>query len=190
MKNREYRKCSGLEFRSDKGLKLVGYAAVFNRLSEDLGGFREVIRPGAFRETIASGADVRFLVNHDGLPLARTSSGTLRIAEDARGLHIEADMDENDPDVQRLLPKIRRGDVAEMSFGFSATKDAWRKEGEHDIRELHQVELFDVSAVAFPAYKATEVALRSLAAHRAQVGDDGEAYKARIRYFVALSKSS
>ena len=167
MADLEYRSCAEMEFRAEgDAVKVGGYAAVFNSLSEDLGGVREVIRRGAFTHTIAQGADVRFLINHDGMPLARTKSGTLRLAEDDRGLRIDATLDPTDPDVQRLIPKMRRGDVSQMSFGFRTMKDAWRQEGADQIRELHAVDLFDVSAVTYPAYQATDVALRSLAASR------------------------
>ena len=165
MADLEYRSCAEIEFRAEgDSVKVGGYAAVFNSLSEDLGGFREVIRRGAFTHTIAQGADVRFLINHDGMPLARTKSGTLRLAEDDRGLRIDATLDPTDPDVQRLIPKMRRGDLSQMSFGFRTQKDAWRQEGADQIRELHAVDLFDVSAVTYPAYQATDVALRSLEA--------------------------
>jgi HK97 family phage prohead protease len=172
MNDREYRQCAEIELRSDgDGLTLAGYAAVFNSLSEDLGGFREIIRPGAFRDTIAAGADVRLLINHDGMPLARTASGTLQLSEDSRGLRISAKLDGTDPDVQRLAPKIRRGDMSQMSFGFITKRDLWRQEGDTQIRELHQVDLYDVSPVTYPAYKATEIALRSRdAARKASVG--------------------
>lgn len=164
MADNEYRCCAEMEIRAEADKVTVGgYAAVFNSLSQDLGGFREVIRRGAFQSTIAGGADVRFLINHDGLPLARTKSGTLRLAEDDRGLRIDASLDPTDPDVQRLVPKMRRGDLSQMSFGFRTLKDAWRQEGADQIRELHSVDLFDVSAVTYPAYQSTEVALRSLA---------------------------
>ena len=172
MSDREYRACAEIELRSepDGKVTLRGYAAVFNSLSQDLGGFVEIIRPGAFTRTLASGADVRLLVNHEGTPLARTKSGTLRLAEDQRGLRMEADLDPTDPDVQALVPKIRRGDMDQMSFGFTTKSDIWRQEGERQIRELHNVELFDVSAVTYPAYEATEMALRSLAKAKALQG--------------------
>ena len=154
MADTEYRSCAEMEIRAEADKVTVGgYAAVFNSLSQDLGGFREVIRRGAFQSTIAGGADVRFLINHDGLPLARTKSGTLRLAEDDRGLRIDATLDPTDPDVQRLIPKMKRGDLSQMSFGFRTLKDAWRQEGADQIRELHSVDLFDVSAVTYPAYQ-------------------------------------
>jgi HK97 family phage prohead protease len=185
MIDREYRACAEIELRSepDGKVTLRGYAAVFNSLSQDLGGFVEIIRPGAFTRTLASGADVRLLVNHEGTPLARTKSGTLRLAEDQRGLRMEADLDPSDPDVQALVPKIRRGDMDQMSFGFTTKSDIWRQEGDRQIRELHNVDLFDVSAVTYPAYQATEMALRSLERAKAAAmaaGDPLAAHFARL----------
>jgi HK97 family phage prohead protease len=157
-----------MEIRAEADkVSIGGYAAVFNSLSQDLGGFREVIRRGAFQSTIAGGADVRFLINHDGLPLARTKSGTLRLAEDDRG----------------LIPKMKRGDLSQMSFGFRTLKDAWRQEGADQIRELHAVDLFDVSAVTYPAYQSTEVALRSLAASRGMTIPPGDPLAAQWARF-------
>ena len=167
----------GLEVREIAGdgratPRLVGYAAVFNSLSEvlpsDKGTFREVIRPGAFRDTLAKGADVRLLINHEGLPLARTKSGTMRLAEDARGLKMEADLDPEDPDAKAVLGKIKRGDLSQMSFGFVTRADHWRQESGGLVRDLLGVDLLDVSVVTYPAYQATDVAARSLAQHLAQ----------------------
>lgn len=141
-----------------------GYAAVFNSLSSDLGGFVEVIRQGAFRRALSDGQDVRALVDHDPARIiGRNKAGTLRLTEDQRGLLVEIDP----PDTtagRDIVESIRRGDVTGMSFGFVARKDDWRQEGERTIRELHAVDLFDVSAVTYPAYPATEVAVRSLQA--------------------------
>jgi HK97 family phage prohead protease len=153
-----------VETRDDGKKKLRGHAAVFNALSEDLGGFREQITPGAFTDALTTD-DVRLLINHDGLPLARNLSGTLKLTEDARGLAIEADLDEDDPDVQRLLPKLLRGDVNQMSFGFSVRPGGqdWAKNDEgQTIRTLKKLRLFDVSVVTYPAYTQTDVAVREL----------------------------
>lgn len=159
-----------LELRAADGTtgirRVTGHAAVFNQLSEDLGGFREQIAPGAFADAIGKD-DVRLLVNHEGLPLARTVSRTLRLSEDARGLLIEADLDESDPDVARLLPKMTRGDVTHMSFGFSVRPGGqdWAKDDEgRTVRTLKKLRLFDVSIVTYPAYPQTDVAVRSLRA--------------------------
>jgi hypothetical protein len=140
---------------------IAGYAAVFNSLSEDLGGFREVIRPGAFARGLA-GADVRALVNHDPtLVLGRNRAGTLRLAEDSRGLKVEIDP----PDTQAgrdVLTSIRRGDIDGMSFRFyvAAGGETWRSEPSGVIRELTD----DVSVALYPAYRATDVSVRCLEA--------------------------
>jgi len=147
---------------NDKGLKTItGYAAVFNSLSEDLGGFREKIDREAFAKTIQN-ADVRALFNHDkNYVLGRTKSGTLKLSSDEHGLKIE----NIPPDTQwarDLLVSIDRGDVNQMSFGFRTISDKWEKRDKEDIRTLLEVELFDISPVTFPAYPDTEVGLRSL----------------------------
>lgn len=148
--------------------KLVGYVARFNKLSDDLGGFREKISPGAFAETIKKD-DIRALWNHNSdHVLGRTSSGTLKLEEDNKGLRMEL----NPPDTQLgrdLMVSIRRGDISQMSFGFKCLDEAWRKrEGEdgkeESIRTLKQVELFDVSPVTYPAYPQTEIQVRAKAA--------------------------
>lgn len=161
----ETRAFAALELRIEgegANRKISGHAAVFNSFSLDM-GFKEIIRPGAFANSLAKNPDVRLLLNHDGLPLARTASKTLRLGEDKRGLFFEADLDASDPDVQRIIPKVNRGDLSQMSFGFRTIKDAWRTEQGVDIRELHEVEIDDgdVSLVTYPAYPATDAAVRS-----------------------------
>lgn len=141
---------------------IEGHAAVFNTRSHDI-GFREVIMPGAFTVAVKDD-DVKFLLNHDGLPLARTKSGTLKLAEDSKGLAFHAELDASDPDVQRLLPKIKRGDLNEMSFGFRipnrTTDEKWLRDGQEIVRNILKVNLFDVSAVTFPAYPSTDLQAR------------------------------
>lgn len=155
-----------IEARDDGKKILRGHAAVFNSLSEDLGGFREQILPGAFADALETD-DVRLLINHDGLPLARNRSGTLKLSEDTRGLAFTADLDENDPDVQRLLPKLARGDVNQMSFAFQVKPGGqdWAKDDDgKTIRTLKKLRLQDVSIVTFPAYPQTDAAMRELRA--------------------------
>src|SRR5690349_5533244 len=157
--------------------RIVGHAAVFNQLSEDLVGFREKIAPGAFADTIKS-ADIRALWNHDpNFPLARTKSGTLKLKEDDSGLAIDAEL----PDTtfaRDLLKSIERGDVDQMSFGFRVMPDGqkWAMQDGGLVRTLTNVELFDVSPVTFPAYPQTDVGVRTLAAEmRAKIeGETGE----------------
>jgi HK97 family phage prohead protease len=145
-----------------------------------------VIRPGAFRDTLARGADVRLLINHEGLPLARTKSGTMRLAEDARGLKMEADLDPDDPEAKAVLGKIKRGDLSQMSFGFVTRADHWRHESGGLVRDLLGVDLLDVSVVTYPAYQATDVAARSLAQHLAQTLP--EAARAGLPVDVAMDR--
>jgi HK97 family phage prohead protease len=140
--------------------KIEGYAAVFNELSEDLGGFREKIALGAFSNSIRID-DVRGLWNHNAdFPLGRTKAGTLTLEEDKRGLRFVIDP----PDTQYandLLVSIERGDVDQMSFGFRTVKDHWEMEGDDVVRTLIEVKLFDVSPVTYPAYPQTSAAVRS-----------------------------
>jgi hypothetical protein len=172
----EYRYIKCEEFRLEGGdngtpIKVSGYGAVFNSLSDPLpkkdgtGTFREVIRHGAFDRSLANNSDIRLLINHDGLPLARQKSGTLRCSVDQRGLRFEATLDPTDPDVQRVIPKMKRGDLNNCSFAFSTRKDAWRKEPEiGEVRELQDVDCSDVSLVTYPAYPDAQASLRSLGA--------------------------
>jgi len=117
------------------------------------------VRRGAFAKTLNDGADVRLLVDHEGVPLARTKSGTLVLEEDERGLRVEAKLDPMNPDAQRVLSAMRRGDLSQMSFAFKTVKDSWSKD--RAVRELKEVQLFDVSVVTYPAYEDTIVSLRS-----------------------------
>jgi len=154
--------------------KIVGYAAVFNSLSEDLGGFREKIEPLAFKKALKK-SDTRMLWNHDSnYVLGRKSSGTLKLKEDDNGLRIE----NTPPDTQwakDLMVSIDRGDINQMSFGFRIEEDKWEeKEGKETIRTLVSIaELPDVSPVTFPAYQNTEVALRSMEEWRANDKKEG-----------------
>ena len=149
-----------VEQRDGEAPKIVGYAAVFNSLSENLGGFREMIKPGAFKKSLDN--DVRALIDHEsGKVLGRSKAGTLRMEEDDNGLRVE--IDPPDTTIARdLMESMRRGDIDQMSFGFFVKSDNWRKQDGENIRELEEVDLFDVSVVTFPAYPATSVHVRSL----------------------------
>lgn len=158
-----------LEMRSLDGRTFTGYAAVFNSWSEDLGGFRERIRPGAFAKSLGEQrANIKMFLNHNqDIVLASTRAGTLRLGEDAKGLRVEADL----PDTtagRDLAVSLGRGDVDSMSFGFQTIRDAVpestkRWDGGPE-RELVEVRLFEVSPVTgWPAYPATSAAVRTLA---------------------------
>lgn len=154
------------EIRAEEdGIRVSGYAAVFGQEVDIAGMFREVIEPGAFAKAIKRD-DVPFLVNHGGLPLARTRSKTLRLTEDDHGLRMETVLDAEDPDVKAIVGKMKRGDLDKMSFAFRATVQEWDDTVEPPLRTIKEAELFDVSIVTTPAYDGTEIGLRSLDAHR------------------------
>lgn len=145
----------------DGGTWLEGYASTFNQ-PYDMGWYRETVAPGAFSRTLGRSPDVRLLINHDGLPLARTSSGTLQLEQDSIGLRVRARLDASDPDVSRLLPKMGRGDLGEMSFAFridGREGQAWN--GDMTERTLKSLDLNngDVSIVTYPANPHTSAAL-------------------------------
>lgn len=148
----------------DGGKPLMrGYAAVFNSLSEDLGGFREQIMPGAFKDALGN-SDARALWNHNpDYPLGRQSAGTLRMSEDKTGLAIEIDP----PDTQYardLAVCMERGDIKEMSFAFTvpAGGAVWDEQNGEYVRSILRFEkIYDVSPVTYPAYPDTEIGFRS-----------------------------
>lgn len=145
----------------DEPRKIVGYAAVFDVLSEPLWGFREKIRKGAFAKTISE-ADVRALFNHDeNYVLGRNKADTLTLWEDDTGLGIEI----VPPDTQwarDLMVTMDRGDVDQMSFSFRVLREEWSHTPLNEIRTLVEVELRDVSPVTFPAYLQTVAQVRSV----------------------------
>lgn len=149
---------SNLEVRSEnEGRTIVGYAAVWDSPSEYM-GFTEYVKRGAFSKTLNDGADVRLLIDHEGVPLARSKSGTLALEEDERGLRVEAELDPMNPDAARIISAMKRGDLSQMSFAFRTIKDSWN--ADRSVRELREVQLFDVSVVTFPAYEQTIAELR------------------------------
>jgi HK97 family phage prohead protease len=155
---------SAVEFRAAAGRRLEGYAAVFAQPAQ-IGGFTETILPGAFTRSLAAGRDVLALVDHDPARLlGRTGSGTLRLAEDSRGLQFELDV----PDTQLgrdLLALAERRDIGGASFAFIARREDWPA---RDRRELRDLDLIEVSIVqAVPAYSGTTVAARSAGASAA-----------------------
>jgi HK97 family phage prohead protease len=148
----------------DGTMTFAGYATIFDRnypVYDMYGEFQERIAPQAFDRTLREDPDVVLVVNHGGLPLARTKSGTLRLATDNIGLRVEAELDQSDPDVLALIPKMRRGDVDEMSFAFRVTNDQWSDD--YTERTITSVNLHrgDVSVVTFGANPYTMAALRA-----------------------------
>lgn len=140
-----------------KGRRLEGYAATFGAEAK-IRDYVETIAPGAFCQTLAERSDILALVDHDASRvLARTKSGTLRLAEDSRGLHFDLDLP-NTTAANDVLALAERGDLGGMSFAFTVNRERW--DGER--RELQSVALHEISVVsAFPAYPDTIVHARA-----------------------------
>ena len=144
-------------------LVFTGYASVFNSpysVADSRGVYNEIVNQGAFSKTLNEQDDVKFLINHDGIPLARTKSGTLELREDEHGLFVKAQLDESNPRVAEIGSALKRGDLSEMSFGFHAIKDEFSENGE--TRTLKELRLLDVSVVTWPANPATLASIRGV----------------------------
>jgi HK97 family phage prohead protease len=155
----------------DGTMRLSGYAAVFNEDSVPL-PFLERIAPGAFRKTLTETPDVRLLINHEGLPLARTKNGTLRLREDEAGLYMDADL----PDTQAardLYTLVERGDVDQMSFAFRVIRQKWNEDRSRRVLTELSLSDGDVSVVTYPAYPATTVEAREQIAAARQAIKEG-----------------
>jgi hypothetical protein len=177
METKEKRKANEVRSMMDadgKMKKIVGYAAVFGKPSEDM-GFIETVRQGAFKKALLR-SDARALFNHDTdtLPLGRQSAGTLLLKEDDSGLYFEI----TPPDTQGardLMTSIDRGDIKEASYGFTVAVDQWDYSNKDIIkREIIEIEeVYDISPVVFAAFNDTTVALRKLEEHRKNTPPEG-----------------
>jgi len=164
---------SEFEVRADGDyqVRIYGYAYKFGVKSQDLGGFRERVAPGAGAES-ARVDDVRALVDHESrLVLGRTRSGTLMLSEDSTGLHYEVIADRRQSYVKDLVIALERGDITQSSFAFKVNPggDSWTlDEDEMPLRTLTSIRLYDVSPVTYPAYLDSEshVSRRALARAR------------------------
>lgn len=146
---------------------IEGYAIVFNELSEDLGGFREMIMPEAVTQELINNSDIYYLFNHcdNSTPLARSNhgSGSLELSIDSKGLKYRFNCINSE-----FYELVKRGDLDKSSFAFSLPKDGsgeiWEKSSEYNyVRKIVKIEqLFDCSAVLVPAYSATELYARNL----------------------------
>lgn len=159
---RQFTVTAELRAAGDDKTTLDGYASITGEpyeVKDWLGAYSETIERGAFKKTLAEKDDVRLLLNHDGLPLARTSSGTMTLAEDGKGLHTVAELDRRSSLTNDIAIAMERGDLTEMSFAFSVTRQEWN--GDYTERWIKEVKLYDVSVVTFPANPATSAKLRS-----------------------------
>tara|TARA_R100001594_G_scaffold18138_1_gene36284 strand:- start:1336 stop:2370 length:1035 start_codon:yes stop_codon:yes gene_type:complete len=176
------------EKRDDGSTTITGHAAVFNQMSSDLGGFREIIAPNAFENVLTD--DVRALVNHDpNLLLARTTSGTLNLSQTNEGLQYSFDV----PDTtygRDLIISMERGDITQSSFAFTIEEDSWESTEDGEIRTINKVkQLYDVSPVTYPAYPSADdltLAKRSLALHKEKEENKKEEKDLVQRSLVAL----
>ena len=143
---------------------IAGYAAKFNTLSRNLGGFIETIAPGFFNETINRGIDVAATANHNpNILLGKTSNGTLKLKIDDTGFHYEAQGNLKKQSVRDLVADIERRDVTQSSFGFKLVDDSWgATEENYPLRTLVSGLTYDVGPATLPVYVDTSVALRSL----------------------------
>jgi HK97 family phage prohead protease len=144
--------------RTGDGMTFRGYASVFDApypITDAYGEYQETVKRGAFDKTLAEGADVVFLINHDGAPLARSKSNTLHIRTDGKGLLTEARLDPSNPRAQELKSMVERGDMDEMSFTFRDLRPTWNDS--YTERSLTELNLHhgDVAAVNFAANPAT-----------------------------------
>ena len=155
-----------VEKRDDDKPIIRGYAAIFNEPTELWAGYKEVIKPGAFSQTLSDKDDVRALWNHnDDLVLGRTASGTLRLKEDEHGLLFEIDPPDTTWAKDHMVT-LKRGDVNQSSFGFVVRKDSVEVDNEVQTRNVLNAKLYDVSPVTYPQYPQTEAEVRSFLAER------------------------
>lgn len=160
----------------DEPARIEGHAAVFDEPSSDLGGFVEIVHPGAFTKTIKE-ADIRALYNHnEDRVLGRNRAGTLALAEDDHGLAFVI-WPPSTTWAADLIASMARGDIDQGSFGFKAIRDEWEQEpGGPVIRHLYEARLFDVSIVTFPAYPQTNAEVRAQAAEFDTPAPGGDAH--------------
>lgn len=179
----------------DENPVIEGYAAVFDVetviMPGSPWGFREVIRPGAFQELLSENPDVIGAFNHDwNFVLARTTAGTLALAEDKKGLKYTIDVNTEDPQAVSVWQKVKRGDVSQSSFAFRVSKEQWTEPGEDSdelpLREILSVgKLYEVGPVPFAQYPEASAQARSqcealLQKRQSQAASDGaEAIRAR-----------
>tara|TARA_R100000655_G_scaffold42309_1_gene78263 strand:- start:666 stop:1604 length:939 start_codon:yes stop_codon:yes gene_type:complete len=156
---------SNVEQKDDEDglIAFAGYASVFDYsypVNDMRGTYLENVARGAFAKTLQERDDVKLLVNHEGIPLARTKSNTLNLFEDERGLRVEARLDPNNPKVAEVASAMKRDDLNEMSFAFQAIKDEFNEAG--DERTIREAKLYDVSVVTTPASDATVAKIRGV----------------------------
>lgn len=197
-KTLEHRATQRVEVRrTDDGVPLIaGYASVYEHRYDVMGGppfgWTEIISRGATDKSIAERDDVFLFFNHDGLPLARRSAGTLALQSDQIGLYSEARIDTRSPFSMEIVTRMERRELDAMSFAFQVTRQQWEDEegrkadpATASVRRIQEVKLFDVSVVSFPANPATAVQLKSARPADALSVDEAKALIDEIRRSAA-----
>ena len=133
--------------------------------------WNERVAKGAFVNTLSAKPDVVLLVNHEGLPLARTTSDTMELSETDEGLEVKAVLDRSDPDVQAIVPKVKRGDLSQMSFAFRVIDQEWDDKMENRTIKEVTIDHGDVAVVTYPGNPATSFDLRSISLQKQNLLD-------------------
>ena len=176
----------------DNIITLEGYASTFEQYDmyggPANGGWIEQLDTRAFERTLKEKPDLHLLINHAGMPLARTKSGTLQLSTDDHGLKVVAQLDKRDPEVQALAVKMERGDLDEMSFAFRVKGQKWEATDEFPedpeaLRTITEVSLHkgDVSVVNWGANPTTSAGIRSASDALRYLADCDESELAEAR---------
>lgn len=127
------------------------------RVADALGEYKETVAAGAFKTTLAEDPEVAFLIEHQGLPLASTRGGTMKLWESERGLEVEATLDPTNPMSRQVISGIMRGDISEMSYSFRAVKQEWDEEYTERLLRAVNIHRGDVSVVTYGANPHTKI---------------------------------
>jgi HK97 family phage prohead protease len=178
------------EDAEDGQAKITGYASVFNSPSVDLGGFTEVIAPGAFKKSLKRGDEVVALIEHQGglATLGRRSASTLELKEDSKGLRTTI-IPPNTTAGRDAVELVRRGDLSKMSFAFIPQVEEW--DNDLSVRTIKEADIFDVSLVAQPAYANTSAGLRSRRAREQRRAEGSARVLEKLkRHKIAVCKAA
>lgn len=148
---------------TDHHANIHGYSTIYDYQypvagGPDYGGWNETVRSGATKKSLQEREDVRLLINHTGLPIARTKPGTMTLRSDGVGLLMDATVDLRSVTVRDLVLAMERGDVDEMSFAFEVTKQKWNRD--YTERDILEVKMFDNSIVTYPANGAASAYIK------------------------------
>jgi uncharacterized protein len=180
---------TGLEVRSkgDTGeITVSGRPIVYGvpyTVRDAFGSFEETMRPGCASDILERGVDTRLLLNHEGLPMARSTAGTLKLWDTADSLNFEAKLDARQQLANDFAIAVERGDITQMSVGMVVGRDTWGESGGMETRDIHGLDdLLDVSGVTYPCSDTTTIEIAKRMALEMPVES-----RARLRRFeVAL----